>query len=171
MSAEGFKVQGSIKDGDGDMVNFRADSNDELAHYFDTFPYAAYAQAKANLRGASAIAANVQAGPPESVTQAQPVSYNGQNPAAPAPAWGTIPAQGGLQQSNPGQQWGQPAPQQQAPQQQGAQLHPEGLTCPIDGVVLQYKVVTRRSDQKQFKFWACPNQKNKDDGHRSEFAN
>lgn len=87
------------------------------------------------------------------------------------PAWGTIPAQGGLQQTNPGQQWGQPAPQQQAPQQQGAQPHPEGLTCPMDGQVLQYKVVTRRSDQKQFKFWACPNQKNKDDGHRSEFAN
>lgn len=80
------------------------------------------------------------------------------------------------QQAAPQQQsqgWGAAAqqPQQQsAPQGGGIQLHPEGKQCNC-GATLQYKVVNRRSDGKQFKFWACPNQKNRDDGHDTEFAN
>lgn len=84
-----------------------------------------------------------------------------------------------VQQAGPTQQggWGGQQNQQQAPapQQQynggGAKLHPEGHQCDACGTVLQFKEVTRKSDQKTFKFWACPNQRNRDDGHTSKFAN
>lgn len=67
-------------------------------------------------------------------------------------------------------------PQQQsqgwgAAQQQQPQNHPEGKPCGQCGAVLQYKVVNRKSDGKQFRFWACPNQRSRDDGHTTEFAN
>lgn len=137
-----FKLQASLKDNDGDMVNFRADSNEELAHHLQNFPYADYAAAKAALRGAA------NAAPITQPAQSHPVQ---QHPTNPAP---TQAQQGG---------WGQPA------QQQGPALHPEGESCHC-GMVLQYKVVSRKSDGKQFKFWVCPNQRSRDDGHRSEFA-
>lgn len=70
--------------------------------------------------------------------------------------------------------WGGQPQQQQAPQQQGGlpqvRLHPEGLACNC-GRTLEYKEVNRKSDGKQFKFWTCPAQQKRDDGHRSEFAN
>lgn len=148
MSNEGFKFQASVKDADGDMVNVRGDSQEELEANLLNFPAGAYAQFKANVRGGAALGGIVQSAPQ----------------AAPQPAQ---QPQGGGGWSNPPQQ--QSAPQQ-APQQNGGQLHPEGKQCQVCSSVLQYKVVTRRSDTKQFKFWACPNQRNRDDGHTSEFA-
>jgi hypothetical protein len=79
------------------------------------------------------------------------------------------PQQAAPQQQSQG--WGAAQQQAQAPQQNGGvQLHPEGKPCNC-GAVLQYKVVNRKSDGKQFKFWACPNQRSRDDGHDTEFAN
>ena len=76
--SDSFKVQDSLKDADGDMVNFRADSNEELEHLMRTFPYAAHAEAKAALRGAAAAAPIVQpAGQPQQqVQQRQPQQQN-----------------------------------------------------------------------------------------------
>ena len=149
MSGEGFKFQASVKDADGDMVNVRADSAEELGSYLSNFPVAEYAQFKANVRGGAALGGITQAAPQQEAV----------------PSWAA-----GQQQQNQG--WGA-AQQQSAPpaQQGGAQAHPEGKQCQQCGSVLLYKVVTRKSDQKQFKFWACPNQRNRDDGHTTEFAN
>lgn len=138
MSNEGFKVQASIKDADGDMVNFRADSPEEMSHYLTAFPYADYAAAKAALRGAGAAAPIVQ---PAQQAPAQPQA---------APAW-----------SQPQQQAAPAVPQ--------VRLHPEGKTC-YCGRTLEYKEVNRKSDGKTFKFWSCPAQQKKGDGHDTEFA-
>lgn len=96
-------------------------------------------------------------------------------PQAPAqqgeqPAWSQAPAQQAAPQQSGG--WGaaQQRPQQAAPQGGGVQLHPEGKQCNC-GATLQFKAVNRKSDGKQFKFWACPNQQRRDDGHDTEFAN
>lgn len=69
--------------------------------------------------------------------------------------------------------WSQPAQQQAPPQQHGGgvRLHPEGKACGMCNSVLQFKEVNRKSDGKTFKFWTCPNQRSRDDGHGSEFAN
>lgn len=149
MSGEGFKFQASVKDADGDMVNVRADSAEELGAYLSNFPVAEYAQFKANVRGGAALGG---------ITQAQPPAQQ--------PEW-SQPQQAAPQQN---QGWG--AAQQQAPpQNSGGGAHPEGKQCSQCGAVLQYKVVNRKSDGKQFKFWTCPNQRSRDDGHSSEFAN
>lgn len=71
------------------------------------------------------------------------------------------------------QGWGQsPAAQQQnaAPPQQGPKLHPTD-TCGVCGQRPQEKDVFRRSDNKKFEFWTCPNQRSRGDGHYSEFRN
>ncbi len=151
MSNEGFKFQASVKDADGDMVNVRGDSSEELESNLLNFPTGAYAQFKANVRGGQALGGIVA----PAQQAAQPAQQAPQQP------------QGGGGWSNPPQQ--QSAPQQ-APQQNGGQFHPEGKQCQQCAATLQYKVVTRKSDNKQFKFWACPNQRSRDDGHTSEFA-
>lgn len=87
-------------------------------------------------------------------------------PAQQAPAQQAPPQWAAPQQQSQG--WG--AAQQQAPQAGGIQMHPEGKQCNC-GATLQFKQVNRKSDGKQFKFWACPNQKSRDDGHDTEFAN
>ena len=114
---EGFKVQASIKDADGDMVNFRADTNEELEHHLMSFPFPAYAAAKANLRGAGAAAPIVHQQQPTVQPQQQaPQVYNGPPPS---------------------QQWqGQ---QQQAPQQQRGPGHPEGKACDACNGPLEFK--------------------------------
>lgn len=82
-------------------------------------------------------------------------------------------ASGGQEAQAPQQPqgWGQPQQQVPAPSNGGAQQHPEGKQCQQCGTVLQFKQVNRKSDGKTFKFWACPNQKSRNDGHTSEFAN
>lgn len=104
----------------------------------------------------------------QATQNAAPLVNNQRLDALPADAQGV--GHRPQQQSNG---WGaaQSQPQQQsAPQGGGIQMHPEGKQCNC-GATLQYKVVNRRSDGKQFKFWACPNQKSRDDGHDTEFAN
>lgn len=137
-----FKIQTSVKDHDGDMVNFRADSPEELAHQFATFPYAEYAQAKAALRGSAAAAPIVQpAGVPQ---QSDP--------------WGQPPVQPT-----------QPVVVHQ--QSGGAQLlHPEGKQCQACGTVLAWKQFNRKSDNKLMKMWSCPNGRSRDDGHTTDFV-
>jgi hypothetical protein len=106
----------------------------------------------------------------KAANNAAPLLKNSE-PAQPAPAqngWSQSPPQQQQQQVHRG--GGAPYNPQNQGGGGGAQ-HPEGWTCGQCNSVLQYKVVTRKSDGKQFKFWACPNQANKDDGHRSEFAN
>lgn len=146
MSTE-FKLQASIKDADGDMVNFRADSPEELDAYLGGFPYAGYAAAKAALRGAGAAAPIVQ--PAAGVPQAQPVQQAPQQSA-----WGgqAQPAAAAVQQSGPVN--GQP--------------HPENKQCAC-GTVLQWKAFTSKAG-KNLKLWTCPNGRSQGDGHDSEFV-
>lgn len=147
MSTE-FKIQASIKDHDGDMVNYRADSPEELAHYLENFPYAAYAAAKAALRGAGAAAPIVA--PPQQapqIPQQQPWQQNQQAPQQ--------------------QGWGG---QQAAPQQNGPVYHPEGISCGSCGAPVVKKVINAKTG-KTYQLWSCPNQRSKGDGHYSEFAN
>ena len=138
MSGEGFKFQASVKDADGDMVNLRADSPEELGAYLSNFPVAEYAQFKANVRGGAALGGITQAAP-------QPPAQQQEQ----APSWA---AQAPPQQAAP-QGWGAAA--QQAPQQQGgnygAQLHPEGTQCTTCGEVLQYGKTRTNKGQ-----WKCP---------------
>lgn len=132
-----FVYQASVKDADGDMVNVRGDSQEELEANLLNFPAGAYAQFKANVRGGAALGGIVQSAPQ----------------AAPQPAQ-QPPGGGGW--SNPPQQ--QSAPQQ-APQQNGgggggynnnAQTHPEGLACHC-GEVLQFGKTRTNKGQ-----WKCP---------------
>lgn len=67
--SEDFKVQASIKDYDGDMVNFRANSTEELKAEFAGFPYEEYASAKAQLRALSAIQPMLPSAPQEPAPQ------------------------------------------------------------------------------------------------------
>ena len=107
-----FRVQASLKDQDGDMVNFRADSNEELAHHLSTFPHEQYAAAKQLLRGAAAAAPIV--------------NTNQQQYQAPA------------QQAPAQQPWG--GQQQQGFQpQQGGGGHPEGKVCELCSKPLELK--------------------------------
>jgi hypothetical protein len=148
MSNEGFKVQASIKDNDGDMVNFRADSIEELVAEFSGFPYAEYAQAKASLRGAAALGGIVQPG--AQVVQQAPPANNG---------WGQPQAQ---QQSAPPQQ------QSQGGGSYGAQTHPEGLACNC-GKVLEFGKTRTNKGQ-----WKCPDYRwnnGNPNEHRLEWAN
>lgn len=73
--------------------------------------------------------------------------------------------------------WGTPAPPQApvaAPQAVGpvnGTPHPEGILCPVDNVPVVFKrTPPRRTDGKSFEFWSCPNQKSRNDGHYSAFA-
>lgn len=88
-------------------------------------------------------------------------------PAAPQQGWSQPAAQAPVEPS-----WGHRPQQQAAPAAQpGVQLHPEGITCPVDGNVVQFKQTKpRASDGKSFQFWTCPNQRSKGDGHYSQFA-
>lgn len=50
------------------------------------------------------------------------------------------------------------------------QLHPEGLKCPkCQGAVI-YKEIKSKAG-KTFKLWVCENQRERNDGHHSEFIN
>lgn len=147
MSNEGFKFQASVKDADGDMVNVRADSPEELAAYLSNFPVAEYAQFKANVRGGQALGGITQPAPQQ------------QAPAQQAPP------------QNQG--WGQ-SQQQSAPQgggqgAYGAQLHPEGKQCEMCGKVLEFK---KTSSGKST--WRCPDWRwnnGNPNGHAQEWAN
>jgi hypothetical protein len=141
MSNEGFKLQASVKDADGDMVNFRADSPEELALEFQSFPYADYATAKASLRGAGAAAPIVQP-----VQQQAPVQQ---------------PQQGG---------WGQPQ-QQAAPVQQASRLHPEGKTCNCGNVLNFKQVNRKSDGKQFSFWECPARTGSKDTQHISEFAN
>lgn len=123
MSTE-FKYQASVKDADGDMVNVRADSAEELEAYLTAFPAGAYAQFKANVRGGQALGAIVQ---PAQTTPPQMAAPQQQQQQAAAP-------------------WPSQPPQQQAPRPQqgggggnfGGRPHPEGKQCQC-GQVLEVK--------------------------------
>ena len=157
MSGEGFKFQASVKDADGDMVNVRADSAEELGQYLSNFPVAEYAQFKANVRGGAALGG---------ITQAQ----------APAqqPEW-SQPQQAAPQN----QGWGAAQQQQQAPPQQhgggggGGKFagppHPEGKTCEICPNVLEFKKTSTGKGTWRCSEWRWNN--GTPNGHTSEFAN
>jgi hypothetical protein len=152
MSGEGFKFQASVKDADGDMVNVRADSPEELGIFLSNFPVAEYAQFKANVRGGSTLGQITQ--PQAPVQQAQ---------------------QAPPQQQSQG--WGAAAQQQPAPPQQqgggqgryGAQQHPEGKQCDTCGNVLEFAQTRTGKNQ-----WKC-NQYRWNNGnpnnHTLEWAN
>ena len=155
MSGEGFKLQASVKDADGDMVNVRADSPEELDSYLSNFPVAAYAQFKANVRGGAALGGITQPSQPQ---QQQ------------APAQQAAPQQ---QASNG---WGaaqQQASQQSAPQGGGSKFagppHPEGKTCAICPNVLEFKKTSTGKGTWRCSEWRWNN--GTPNGHSSEFAN
>lgn len=73
--------------------------------------------------------------------------------------------------------WGGQQPAQQAASQpqggfsggpQNGQPHPEGISCPACGSAVLYKEFTSKAG-KDFKLWACPQQRSKGDGHYSKF--
>lgn len=151
MSTE-FKFQASVKDADGDMVNVRADSADELEAYLTSFPAGAYAQFKANVRGGAALGTIVQ-------PQAQ-----------------QAPAQQPQQQAAP-QPWPSQPPQQQAPRPQqgggggnfGGRPHPEGKQCQC-GQVLEVKQTGSGKTVFRCSQWRW-NNGNPTTHHDSEWAN
>lgn len=161
MSGEGFKFQASVKDVDGDMVNVRADSPEELDAYLSNFPVAAYAQFKANVRGGAALGGITR-------PQAQAPAQQEQ------PSW-SQPQQAAPQQQSQG--WG--AAQQQAPQQQqyggggggnkfAGPPHPEGKTCEICPNVLEFKKTSTGKGTWRCSEWRWNN--GTPNGHSSEFA-
>lgn len=174
MSAEGFKFQASVKDNDGDMVNVRADSAEELGEYLSNFPVAEYAQFKANVRGSAALGgiAQPQQGEQPAWSQgplAQGSSFGGGDRGLNPPA----------QQAAPQQPQGWGAAQQQAPQQQqygggqqskfGGPPHPEGKQCESCGKVLEFKKTSTGKGT-----WRCPDWRwgnGTPNGHTSEWAN
>lgn len=111
----------------------------------------------------------VSAGPllPERQSPVPDPTLSGGQVGPPQGAWGTVTGQG-FQPAQQGQQW---QSGQAPPQQQGPELHPEGLRCQSCGGFVQKKNLTRKSDNKAFSLWTCPNQRSKGDGHFSEFAN
>lgn len=159
MSGEGFKFQASVKDADGDMVNVRADSAEELGAYLSNFPVAEYAQFKANVRGGAALGGITQ-------PQQQAPAQQGQ------PEW-SQPQQAAPQQPQQNQGWGS-APQQQAQQQGGGSKfagppHPEGKQCEMCGKVLEFKKTSTGKGT-----WRCPEWRwsnGNPNGHTSEWAN
>lgn len=103
------------------------------------------------------------------VTTAGPLLANAEPAQAPQQNVTPGPWPNSQQATQPG--WSQP--QQQTaptPQQPSIQLHPTDV-CQSCGARPQYKAVFRKSDNKKFEFWTCPNQRARDDGHYSEFYN
>lgn len=142
MSETDFKFQASVKDTDGDMVNVRANSVEEFTANLLDFPTAEYAQFKANVRGGSNLGSIVQ--PTQQQAPAQPQqqkTWGQQAPAAPA-------ANGGPAEGTP---------------------HPTDV-CQSCGQQPRFKNIRAKSG-KEFQLWSCPNQRNRDDGHYSQFAN
>jgi hypothetical protein len=67
----------------------------------------------------------------------------------------------------------QSAPRGAAPQSsnQGGDVeyHPEGLACGSCGETVVYKKIQKGN--RSFELWTCPNQRQRNDGHHSEFIN
>ena len=151
--SEGFKFQASVKDADGDMVNVRADSPEELDAYLSNFPVAAYAQFKANVRGGQALGAVVQPAPAQPVQQQAPAQ----------PQWGNPP----VQEVVPS--W---AAQSAQPQQQvAAPLPPGSRVCelPTCNNLLEHKATTSGKAVLRCPDWRWNN--GNPNGHSSEFVN
>lgn len=79
---------------------------------------------------------------------------HGATPVADAPA------------EKPKSGWGNSSTPAQEP---AVKFHPEGKQCAC-GKTLQYKKVFSKAKNKEYEFWSCPDQRNKDDGHLSEFV-
>lgn len=135
MSGEGFKFQASVKDADGDMVNVRADSAEELGQHLSNFPVAEYAQFKANVRGGAALGGITQAQPP--VQQQAPVQQAA--PQQQSQGWGAAQQQSAPPQNNGG-----------GGSRYGAQTHPEGKQCDTCGNVLEFAQTRTGKNQ-----WKC----------------
>lgn len=56
------------------------------------------------------------------------------------------------------------------PASSDVEYHPEGLKCPKDDAPVIYKKITTKAG-KSFELWVCENQREKGDGHHSEFIN
>jgi hypothetical protein len=54
-------------------------------------------------------------------------------------------------------------------QQQDVEYHPEGVTCGACGETVVYKKIEKGN--RSFELWTCPNQRQRNDGHHSEFIN
>ena len=103
---------------------------------------------KAANNAAPLVAGGAEAAPQAPVQQQQPAGWGNSAPAA-APAWSG-------------------AQQQAAPS--GVRQHPEGVQCPVDGNVVQFKEITSKKNGKTYSMWTCPNQRSRGDGHFSEFV-
>lgn len=105
--------------------------------------------ATANLLKAANVAAPlVQHGEASAPPAQQNAGGWTNSPAATAPAWSG-------------------AQQQAAPAAQG---HPENKGCESCGQVLQFKQGTSKAG-KPYKLWACPQQRQRGDGHTTDFVN
>ena len=78
------------------------------------------------------------------------------------PAKSAPPARGGGQRQGGNSR---PAPSNNS----DAEQHPEGLQCSSCGQVVVYKKIAKGS--RTFELWTCPNQRQRNDGHHSEFIN
>lgn len=143
MSVDSFKYQASPKDEDI-LVNVRGDSAEEFETNLLNFPHAAYAQFKSSFRGGAALSTVVAPGQQQA---SQPAAA----PAQAAPTWAAAPpaAPSGPVNGSP---------------------HPEGKLCSSCGAGVVYKAIRSKAG-KDLQLWTCPNQRERGDGHASEFIN
>ena len=76
---------------------------------------------------------------------------------------------GAQRQSSSNRQGGNAGQRQSAPQNNDTEQHPEGLQCSSCGQVVVYKKIAKGN--RTFELWTCPNQRQRNDGHHSEFIN
>ena len=137
-----FNLQASLKDADGDMINFRAQAPEELAAYLSNFPWQQYHDAKAQLRATGNAAPLGQPAPQQQYQQ----------PAQQAPqqqAWG-------------GQQQGGYQPQG------NVQTHPEGKVCEMCSKPLEAKRTQNGKNVWRCPDWRWSN--GNPNGHTNIFA-
>jgi hypothetical protein len=163
MSDNALPIKATLKAGtgyDAPWVTVDAADPNDLAFKLNALTNGdalqAVVEAANALKGANNAAPLVAGGAEAAPAPQAPVQPQGWGNSAPAAA----PAWSGAQQQ---------APQQ--PQNNGARLHPEGIQCPVDGNVVQFKEIVSKKNGKTFQMWTCPNQRNRDDGHYSQFAN
>lgn len=111
----------------------------------------------------------------KAANNAAPLLSQGQEAqAAPAPVQQQTTPAGWGQSAEPVPTWAAQSAQPQAPQQsfgpQNGSPHPEGKQCQQCGQVVQYKAFTSKAG-KPMKLWTCPNQRQRGDGHASDFIN
>ena len=89
-------------------------------------------------------------------------------PEAPQPA--TERAQTAWSQTTPAPNTAQPQPSSIQGGPVNGQSSPTGATCGLCNSVLTFKGGIAKNTGKPYAMWACPNGRNRDDGHRTDWV-